>query len=73
MAQLKDQKVDANTKDPLAGVVFEVYADAKCTKLIETLSATDENGYAYSSVYGDDTLSHVWVKSAVIPCRMVTK
>lgn len=59
---LKIKKVDANTKDPLAGVVFEVYADAKCTKLIETLSATDENGYAYSSVYGDDTLSHVWVK-----------
>lgn len=59
---LKIKKVDANTKDPLVGVVFEVYADAECTKLIETLSATDENGYAYSSVYGDDTLSHVWVK-----------
>lgn len=59
---LKIKKVDANTKDPLVGVVFEVYADAECTKLIETLSATDENGYAYSSIYGDDTLSHVWVK-----------
>ena len=59
---LKIQKIDVDTGKPLQGVVFEVYADAKCTKLIETLSATDENGYAYSSVYGDDTLSHVWVK-----------
>lgn len=59
---LKIQKIDVDTGKPLQGVVFEVYADAKCTKLIETLSATDENGYAYSSVYRDGVYNSVWIK-----------
>ena len=47
---------------PLQGVVFDVYADQACTQLLETLTGTDENGYAKSSVFTDSTLTKVWLK-----------
>ena len=55
-------KIDADSQKPLEGVVFDVYADQACTKLIETLTATSADGRSYSEIYSDNTLSNVWVK-----------
>ena len=59
---LSVHKIDADSKDPLEGVIFDVYADQACTKLIETLTATNADGRSYSKIYSDNSLSNVWVK-----------
>ena len=59
---LSVHKIDADSQKPLEGVVFDVYADQACTKLIETLTATNADGRSYSKIYSDNSLSNVWVK-----------
>ena len=59
---LSVHKIDADSRKPLEGVVFDVYADQACTKLIETLTATNADGRSYSKIYSDNSLSNVWVK-----------
>ena len=55
-------KIDEDTKDPLQGVVFDVYADEACTVWLEALTATNVNGKTFSKIYSDQTLANVWVK-----------
>ena len=50
-------KKDAVSEKPLEGVVFDVYTDRACTKLIETLTATNADGRSYSKIYSDNSLS----------------
>ncbi len=59
---LSVHKIDADSRKPLEGVVFDVYTDRACTKLIETLTATNADGRSYSKIYSDNSLSNVWVK-----------
>ena len=59
---LSVHKIDADSQKPLEGVVFDVYTDRACTKLIETLTATNADGRSYSKIYSDNSLSNVWVK-----------
>ncbi len=59
---LSVHKIDADSRKPLEGVVFDVYADQACTKLIETLTATNADGRSYSKIYSDNSLFNVWIK-----------
>ncbi len=46
--QLAFQKIDGETKKPLAGAVFGIYRDADCTQLVDVVT-TNAAGYAVST------------------------
>lgn len=57
-------KVDASTNILLSGAVYGLYSDLQCTKLVETLPATDTDGKTESSLH---TKGNYYIKEIKAP------